>query len=95
MQAQREVKSFTEHQGRVWSVINLKDTLFASSADDKTIKIWDSRKEHSIFTLKGNPGRVSSMLRIDENTFISGSCPDNIEDSSEKACIRFWDMRRL
>lgn len=93
--AQTLVRTYKEHQGRVWSMINLTPSLFASSADDRTINIWDIRQNYSVKSFVGGPGRVSSLLRISEEQFISGSCPDNVFESTEKASISFWDIRQL
>lgn len=88
-------KVYQEHVGRVWSVIELLPQIMASSADDKTIKIWDLRCANSVMTIRGAPGRVSSLLKIDDQQFISGSCPDNPRESAEKASISFWDIRAV
>ncbi len=88
------VMNFHEHQGRVWSVINIQNDLIASSADDRTIKLWDIRQNRSIQTLSDNPGRVSSLLRISNTQFISGSCPDNLRTATEGASITFWNIRK-
>ena len=95
IQAQNEIKKFKEHKGRVWSVVNLRPQIFASSADDKTIKIWDLRQTKSIHTIGGNPGRVSSLLPISEHILISGSCPDDVRKAKDKASITFWDTRSI
>lgn len=80
---------------RVWAAIPLMPHVIGSSADDKTVKIWDIRQPRSICTLGGNSGRVSSMLKVADYTFITGSCPDNLRGSAEKASITFWDMRKM
>jgi len=74
---------------------NLKPQILASSADDKTIKIWDIRMKRSAMTITGNPGRVSSLIRLSETILISGSCPDKVFKSKEKASITFWDIRKI
>jgi WD40 repeat protein len=93
--AQRVLHTYHEHLGRVWSVVNLQPQVFASSADDKTIKIWDIRQQRSTLTIGSQPGRVSSLLRLSETILISGSCPDNVFASEEKASITFWDIRKI
>ena len=93
--SQTVLRVYKEHEKRVWSVIELQPNIVASSADDKTIKLWDLRAPSSILTIGGNPGRVSSLLKIDDNQFISGSCPDNVYESKEKASICFWDIRNV
>ena len=89
------VKKYEEHVGRVWSVINMTDTTFATSADDRTIKIWDVRQQNSVSTILAGSGRVSSLLKISPEVFISGSCPDNPHASREKGSISFWDIRKI
>lgn len=89
------IRDYREHWGRVWSVLDLFSHVFASSADDKTIKIWDARQEKSCWTLGGNPGRVSSLAKLSDYVFISGSCPDNIKLAGNKASISFWDIRHV
>lgn len=87
--------TYSEHTGRVWSVIELQPNLIASSADDHTIKLWDLRQKKSVVTLAKNPGRVSSLLKLNDTQFISGSCPDDVFKSKEKATISFWDIRQI
>jgi WD40 repeat protein len=94
-QSQKIKQVFDAHKGRVWSVVELKPELIASSGDDKAIKIWDCRQKKSICTLNDNPGRVSSLLKIDEDQFISGSCPSDPFASKEKAEIKIWDIKKL
>jgi len=90
--SQKTVIQYAEHEKRVWSVIDVGMNLLASGADDKTIKIWDVRQKHSVCTLGGNPGRVSSLLKIGEGRFISGSCPDDLKTSKDKASFTFWNL---
>jgi len=93
--AQRLLRDYREHRGRVWSVENVRPQLFASSADDKTIKIWDVRQHQSVLSIGKNPGRVSSLLRLSDTSLISGSCPDDVMASQEKASMTFWDIRQI
>jgi len=92
---QQTSQKFHEHEGRVWSVVKLEDDVIASSADDCTIKIWDLRISHSIHTIFAGSGRVSSLLVLNVNTLLSGSCPDDVFGVREKASISFWDIRVL
>lgn len=80
---------------RVWSVENLFPQVFASSGDDGTIKIWDVRQGRSVATIGNQPGRVSSLLRIAPEQFISAACPDDLRSARERASISFWDIRAL
>ncbi len=92
---QQTLQKFHEHKGRAWSVVKLEEELIASSADDRTIKIWDLRIPDSIRTIVAGAGRVSSLLVLNENTLLSGSCPDNVFHVREKATVSFWDLRIL
>jgi WD40 repeat protein len=87
------VTSYAEHEGRVWQVVNLNDTLLLSGADDRTMKVWDIRMAHSVHTIGGHVGRVSSILSVRDNVVVSGSCPDDVFHSREKAAFYFWDTR--
>ena len=89
------IATHNEHIGRVWSVQNIREHCFASGADDSLIKIWDERVSHSVGTISGNPGRVSCLLQLQENSLVSASCPDDVYSSEEKASLSFWDLRRL
>lgn len=88
------LKNYDEHKGRAWKVIKIDSSIVISGADDKTMKIWDIRKKDSITTKKNHPGRVSNLLSIN-NIIISASCPDDVFNSKEKACLTFWDIRKL
>ncbi len=92
---QTVIKRYDEHEGRVWSVINLKENVIGSSADDGTIKLYDIRTASSVATIAGEVGRVSSLLSLSPETFISGACPDKVFTSAIKASIRWWDLRAL
>ena len=94
--AQTVLATWEAHVGRVWSVINLDRNTLASSADDAKIKIWDVRQFSSVATLSmQNPGRVSSLLRLDSTQFISASCPDDLRRTRQRASISFWDINKL
>ncbi len=95
LQSKTIVRVFQEHQKRVWAIENIAPQIFASCADDATIKLWDVRQPKSIVTIGGNPGRVSSVMRLNSNTLVSGSCPDDVFRSKDKALLSFWDIRSL
>lgn len=87
-----------EHKNRVWTIENLTPNVFGSCGDDGTIKLWDLRKSGSIATAVDNPqisARVSVLHRYKENQLISGSCPDNVRETKEKALLSLWDLRRF
>lgn len=95
VEAQKEVASYREHKDRVWTLASIKGAnLFASCSDDHTIKLWDVRVNKSLATLTGNVGRVSTLLTLSENAFLSGSCPDDLQKTQERAQLTFWDIRK-
>ena len=72
---QRPVIEWREHQNRVWSVVTCCHSLLASSADDGTVKLWDTRFRNSVCTFSGHSGRVSSLLSLDTH-LVCASCPN-------------------
>jgi WD40 repeat protein len=89
----------TEHKNRVWTIENTNPACFASCADDGYIKLWDIRiPPKSTFTIRDNEkekARVSVLLQLDNNQLVSGSCPDDVRNTHNKAQFSFWDIRRL
>lgn len=88
-----------EHKNRVWTVENTQPSCFASCADDGLIKLWDIRQApKSIVTVTDNEkdkSRVSVLLQIADNQLLSGSCPDNVRKTKDKAQFSFWDLRKI
>ncbi len=88
----------TEHDKRVWTIENTQKNCFASCGDDGTIKLWDIRqKTKSIRSVVDNhkeKARVSVLHRHGDQHLISGSCPDDVRSSANKAQICIWDFRR-
>ncbi len=88
-----------ELKDRVWTIENIRPHCFASCGDDGFIKLWDIRRApKSIFTIRDNeekPARVSILMQIDDNQLLSGSCPDDVRHTANKARFSFWDIRRL
>ena len=78
-----QLKTFVGHQRIVTSVTNIDDKIFASGSADKTIKLWNIKKENSFRTLTGHKHRVSCIATFDENTIISGSWDRT---------IKIWNM---
>ena len=101
VETRQQTRIYTEHRrqnvqvNRVWKVIELAPHVFASSADDANVKLWDVRQDRSFKTLGGNLGRVSNLLKLSDESFVSASCPDNLRTSQEKASFSFWDLRML
>lgn len=84
----------TEHEHRVWTIETLSANVFASCGDEGFIKLWDSRlNTGSVATIKDNEkfkARVSVLKITKEYQLLSGSCPDNLE---ETARLSQWDLR--
>jgi hypothetical protein len=84
-----------EHKERVWQAVPFSEHGYATCADDKTIKIWDIREGmRSHRTFDGHPGRVSALAFLDENKFVSGTCPENPWVDADKGQLWFYDLRR-
>lgn len=83
-----------EHKGRSWTVDYVSPHVFASGADDATVKLWDPRySRKSIQTLPKHVGRVSAVTSPAENILLTASCPDDIRRSTTKAELTCWDLR--
>ncbi|MCE5294004.1 MAG: hypothetical protein LLF94_05265, partial [Chlamydiales bacterium] len=95
IESRQVTRTYQEHKGRVWSVVEVTPSVLATGADDKCIKLWDLRLKKSVLTLSKNPGRVSALLKLDDTQLISGSCPDDVHKSKEKATLTFWDIKKM
>lgn len=82
----KSIVRWQEHRNRVWSVVNCCHSLLASSADDRTVKLWDVRQQPSVCTFTGHAGRVSSLLSLDTR-LVCATCPDNPRDGQGAALI--------
>lgn len=92
--ASKELFRIKEHTGRVWMIENIVPNVFASCSDDRTIKLWDLRHtQHSQMTSQRHIGRVSTLLRLDAQTLVAGTCPDQLRATRERAQLVFWDLR--
>lgn len=95
--AQKTIMNAREHTKRVWTIENITDSCFGSCGDDGLIKLWDIRtKGKSLKTLQDNQkekARVSVLLMLEGHSLLSGSCPDNVKRSANKAQFSFWDVR--
>ena len=88
------IREWKEHAGRVWNVESITPQLFASSGEDRSIKLWDTRKNESVHTIPGHIGQVSAMLSWNQHTLIAGTCPEDALSSNQAAEIRIYDIRR-
>lgn len=95
MESQTE-KTFSDaHKGRIWSCLSFDANLLLTSADDKMVCLWDLRMKKTIAKITQFPGRVSSLLGLDERMFATASCPDDVFTSQNKAEIQFFDLRKV
>lgn len=88
------VKIWSEHSNRIWAIESLDVNRFASSGDDRTVKLWDRRGSRSTHTIKDHVGQVTSLLQLSDNVLIAGTCPQNAMTSKNGAEIRFYDIRK-
>lgn len=89
------VHRWDEHKGRVWKTEAIDGHRFASSGEDRTIKIWELRAPKSTHTIKDHVGQVTAMLLLNEETLIAGSCPERAMTLGLGAQIRFYDTRKF
>jgi len=87
------IKEWNEHEKRVWSVQTITENLFASSGEDKTIRFYDIRQSDSVHIIRDHVGQVTSMLTLDENILLAGTCSDDPIFGKNGAEIRFYDIR--
>lgn len=84
-----------EHTERVWQATPFSPNEYVSCADDKTIKVWDTRStENSIFTYYEHPGRVSAIAFIQNLCFVAGTCPSAPHADLHKGQFYFYDIRK-
>ncbi len=93
IEQQRIVKTWQEHRKRVWAIENISENTFASCGEDRTIKLWDQRADASVLTIGGHIGQVTTMLNLEENVLIAGTCSEEV-GVKKSAEIRFYDIRR-
>ncbi len=88
------VNRWQEHEGRAWKLEKFSEQLFASSAEDETVKLWDVREKKSVHTIKVSAGQVTALLALNGNTLLTGSCPTTTTNHRKSAQIRFYDTRK-
>eukprot|EP00002_Diphylleia_rotans_P002997 TRINITY_DN11992_c0_g3_i1.p1 TRINITY_DN11992_c0_g3~~TRINITY_DN11992_c0_g3_i1.p1 ORF type:complete len:623 (+),score=93.79 TRINITY_DN11992_c0_g3_i1:139-2007(+) len=72
------------HAARNLSFID--PTLFLSSSNDKTIRVWDTRQLSSIATMKGHGSHVVGATACSDPNFVMSASSDQ--------SIRVWDRRK-
>lgn len=93
LEREKVVNHWKEHRGRIWKVEAISPNLFASSAEDETIKFWDPREKASVDSIDGHNGQVTSLLNLDDHLLIAGSCPENALSQNIGARLSFYDTR--
>ncbi len=94
IETKKIVKSWKEHEGRIWSLENTGLHTFASSGEDRTVKIWDTRiGNKSVHTIGPHVGQVTSLMQLDDHILLAGTCPEKGLISKEGAEIKFYDLR--
>lgn len=98
VQAEKPLFAKPGHAGKPRKIEALSPQEFASCGDDGTIKIWDLRTQAPTKSWTDpsdeNMG-VSCILKLSEHLLVSAACPDPIEKSRTKACLHFWDLRKV
>lgn len=87
------IRDWSEHKGRVWHALSLGEHTLASSCEDKTIRIWDTRQAQSVHKINSPIGPVNAMMRWDDTTLIAATSPEKKRADSYGAQIRFYDIR--
>jgi len=76
-------KTLTEHTSKLTSLVALPNNIFASSSEDKTIRIWDQNSYECIYVLNDHTDWVKSLAVLQNEYLIS--------ISSDKTII-VWDI---
>ena len=74
------------HSRTVLSLLHMKDTLIASSADDGMIKLWDTISFRCVKVFKGHTAGVRSLALLGNGDLVSASWDKT---------IRIWPTRNL
>ncbi|CAG7824982.1 unnamed protein product [Allacma fusca] len=83
----RNIKSFSEHQKRVWSVdwCPQDPRMLASGSDDEKIRLWSTNSDRSIATISATGNICSVKFAPDSYTLACGG--------TDK-CIYMYDIRQ-
>ena len=79
----RAVRCWQEHIGRTWAVENIGHNLFATCADDASMKLWDVRCARSAHTIRNQIGRVSVLMQTSQLQWVSGACSDDVGSNAD------------
>lgn len=69
----KKKRLYTHEDGRVYSLVRLKNGKIASCSSDKTIKIFNLLTNECELTIKGHTEDVTSITQISDNILASGS----------------------
>lgn len=94
VEAQKTVRDWHEHSLRVWKVEAIANSLIASSSEDRTIRLFDSRVEKSIAGITTESGQAHSLLSPNDQTLIAGVAAVNKANATESAHLLFYDLRK-
>jgi hypothetical protein len=93
--AQKIVSVANAHSDRIWSIINLSNSLFASASGDGSVKLWDARAANRPCMNIAIKGRVTVLVPTGETQFVSGSSSyASIIDTTAQSKLSFWDLRK-
>ncbi len=71
-------KTLTEHTSKLTSLVALPNNIFASSSEDKTIRIWDQNSYECIYVLNDHTDWVKSLAVLQNEYLISISSDKTI-----------------
>ena len=72
------MKTLSGHNGKVSSLVQLKNGYLASSSGDKTIKLWELSTGQTVRTLEGHLDQVTSLVELNNGQLASGSTDKSI-----------------
>jgi WD40 repeat protein len=88
------IREWKEHKGRVWAIENVFRETFASSGEDGFVKVWDTRAQSSVQSIKLSKGDVTALMRYDDSLFIAGTYSKDALEISEGAKLVYYDIRK-
>jgi WD40 repeat protein len=73
----KELKTFTGHQGWVWSVGYSPDGhILVTGSQDKMVKLWDVKTGKELKTITGHQDAVSSVMYSPDGKILATSSND-------------------